>query len=98
MLRVTETEKGVIFVLRVVPRASRSEIAGIQDESLKIRITAPPVEGRANEACITLLSDFLQVPRSRIAILGGSKTKNKRVFVGGITRHHIEVRLRDHAC
>ena len=86
MLHITETETGVIFSLRVLPRSSRTGIAGIQGEALKIRITAPPLEGRANEACVTVLADLFGVPRSSVEIIGGSKTRNKRVFVEGITR------------
>ncbi|MDD5476331.1 MAG: DUF167 domain-containing protein [Syntrophales bacterium] len=90
LLQITETEKGVIFSIRVIPRSSRAGIAGIHGGSLKIRITAPPLEGRANEACISFLADLFRVPKGSVEILGGSKTKNKRVFVAGITKGIVE--------
>ena len=62
-LSVRETAAGVVFRVRVVPRASRSGIAGIQDDALKLRIMAPPVEGKANEECIRLLAEMLGVKK-----------------------------------
>ena len=64
MLRIRETENGVVLDIRVLPRSSRCELAGIQDGALKMKITAPPVEGRANEECIRFLSDLLKVRKS----------------------------------
>lgn len=90
MLDIIETTEGIIFTIRVLPRSSRSGIAGIQNGSLKIKITAPALEGRANEACITFLADLFGVSRGSVEILGGSKSRNKRVFVAGLTRAAME--------
>jgi uncharacterized protein (TIGR00251 family) len=60
-IRVSVSAGGAVFRVRVVPRASRSGIAGIQNDALKLRITAPPVEGKANEECIRLLAETLVV-------------------------------------
>lgn len=65
----------------IQPKASRDEIIGIQDERLKIRITAPPVDGKANAHLIRFLSDVLDVPRSRIALLNGDTGKRKTLRI-----------------
>lgn len=94
MLHIKETGKGISFAVRVIPRASRREVAGVRGDTLKIKLTAPPVEGKANEACVDLIADFLRVPKSSVTIIAGSKTKNKRLFVAGIGRELLESRLR----
>ncbi|MBN2397964.1 MAG: YggU family protein [Deltaproteobacteria bacterium] len=90
MIPVDETADGVVFNIRVIPRSSRCELAGIQGTALKLRITAPPVEGAANEECIRFLSKMLGVKRSQIRIVAGLRSKNKRVSVSGIHRKDIE--------
>ncbi|MEA3487619.1 MAG: DUF167 domain-containing protein [Thermodesulfobacteriota bacterium] len=90
MIPVSETEGVVVFNIRVIPRASRCELAGVQGDALKIRITAPPVEGAANKECIRLLSDMLKVKKSQIKIIAGHRSKNKRVSISGIKRKDIE--------
>lgn len=85
MLTVRETEEGVTFAIRVLPRSSKCELAGLQGDALKIRITAPPVEGRANEACIRFLASLFNVKKNRIAIEAGHKSKNKQVSIAGLT-------------
>lgn len=90
MLRIRETENGVVVDIRVLPRSSRCELAGIQDGALKMKITAPPVEGRANEECIRFLSDALKVRKSAITIIGGSKSRNKTVCIAGVKAKDIE--------
>lgn len=71
--------------MRVHPRASKSGVAGEIDGVLKVRLAAPPVEGRANEELIRLLARLFDAPRQRIAILSGQTSKNKVVSVGGIS-------------
>ncbi|MCD6487391.1 MAG: YggU family protein [Syntrophobacterales bacterium] len=90
MIPVSETENGIVFNIRVIPRASRCELAGVQGDALKIRITAPPVEGAANKECIKFLSGMLGVKKSQITIIAGHKSKNKRVSISGISRRDIE--------
>lgn len=88
-ISVRETAAGVLFRIRVVPRASRSGLAGIQGDALKLRITAPPVEGKANEECIRLLAELLDVQRARVAILSGHASRTKTVAVDGVTAKEI---------
>jgi uncharacterized protein (TIGR00251 family) len=90
MIPVGETENGVVFNIRVIPRASRCELVGVQGDALKIRITAPPVEGAANKECIRFLSDMLGVKKSQIKIIAGHRSKNKKVSISGIKRRDIE--------
>jgi uncharacterized protein (TIGR00251 family) len=84
MIPVRETDAGVVFRIRVVPRASRSGIAGVRDGALKLRITAPPLEGKANEACIRLLAERLAVKKTQVTIIAGHTSRTKTVAVAGI--------------
>jgi len=93
MIPLRETETGVIFRIRVVPRASRSGAAGIQGDTLKLRITAPPVEGKANEACIALLAELLGVKRTQVAIISGHTSRTKTVAVEGVKAKEIAARI-----
>jgi hypothetical protein len=85
MIPIRETAAGVLFKIRVVPRASRAGVAGFQQDALKLRITDPPVEGQANEGCIRLLAEALGVKRSQLAIVAGHASRSKTVAVTGIT-------------
>ena len=67
------------------PRAARSDLAGIHNGRLKIRLAAPPVDGAANEELVLFLARFLDVPRSRISLVAGGASKHKLVQVEGIT-------------
>ena len=89
MIPIRETETGVLFRIRVVPRASRCEPAGFQDDALKLRITAPPVEGKANEASIALLAELLGVKKARVAIIAGHASRTKTVAVEEVTATEI---------
>ena len=93
MIPLRETGNGVVFRIRVVPRASRSEAAGFQDDALKLRITAPPVEGKANEACIALLAELLAVKKGQVAIIAGQTAKTKTVAVEGVKAAQVATRL-----
>jgi len=90
MIPVGETTDGVVFNIRVIPRASRCELAGVQGDALKLRITASPVEGAANKECVRFLSDMLGVKKSQIEIIAGHRSKNKKVSISGINRKDIE--------
>jgi uncharacterized protein (TIGR00251 family) len=83
MLRYTETDGALTFAVRVVPRASRSEVVGEHDGALRVRIAAPPVEGAANEELCRTLARALGVPTRNVEIISGQTNKTKRVRVGG---------------
>lgn len=79
-----ESKDGILIEVRVQPRAARSELAGIQDDRLKIRLTAAPVEGEANRECVRVLSKILDIPKSDLEIVKGLKSRLKTILV----RHH----------
>ncbi len=93
MIPLRETREGVAFRIRVVPRASRSEAAGIQEGALRLRITAPPVEGKANEECIRLLAELLGVKKAQVTILAGHASRTKTVAVAGLSAGEIAARI-----
>ena len=75
-------KKGAALAIRVTPRARRNEVVGIlNDGTIRIRITAPPVEGKANEALVKYLSSVLGISQSRIEIVAGQKGRDKLVSV-----------------
>lgn len=82
-----------VVAVQVVPRASREEVAGLSGETVRIRLTAPPVENRANEALLRFLSKSLGVPRREISIVAGGLGRRKRVRVEGLTREECLRRL-----
>ncbi|HYV23644.1 MAG TPA: DUF167 domain-containing protein [Pyrinomonadaceae bacterium] len=85
MIRFTETAQGITFTVRVVPRASRSEIAGEFDGALRVRLAAPPVDGAANRELIRVLAKELKVPQNAVEIVAGSASKRKTVRVGNVS-------------
>ena len=89
MIEIAEAPGAVIFAVRVTPRARRDAIEGECQGALKVRLTAPPVDDRANEALRRLMSDILKVPISAVRILSGGKSRNKRVQVAGISRQKV---------
>lgn len=90
---IHETAAGVTFPIRVQPRASRCECSGVQDGAVRLKITAPPVEGRANEECIRLLAEALKLRKRQITILSGRKSRNKVVAVAGLSAAALRERL-----
>jgi hypothetical protein len=89
MLRCTETDGAITFAVRVVPRASRSEIAGVHDGALRVRVAAPPVEGAANEELARTLARALGVPARAVEIRSGHASKTKLVRVAGATGERL---------
>lgn len=74
-----------IIPVRITPRAQKNEISELmEDGTVKIRLTAPPIDGKANKALVDFLSDILNVRRSRIEIISGMKSRDKRVRINGI--------------
>ncbi len=89
-LEITESGTGVTFAVRVVPRAAVNEIVGEHDGALKVRITAPPVDGAANDALIKLLAKQFRVSRSDVEIVGGGTSKSKRIKISNLSRSKFE--------
>ena len=89
MLEVQEREGTVIFSVRVQPRASKDEIAGEMGGALKVRLRAPAVEDRANEALVEFLAQLLKRPTSAVRILSGERSRTKRIEISGVSRQQI---------
>ena len=92
-LTITERSGAVRFPVRVKPRSSRSKILGVRAASLEIAVTAPPVEGAANDEVCDLLAKALAVPRSAVAIVTGASSRTKRVAVSDLSVATAAARL-----
>jgi uncharacterized protein len=79
-----------IVAVRVTARARRDEIVGWRGDVLLMRVKAPPVEGRANDAVIRLLADSLGVTQSAIQIVSGESSRDKRLIIGGLTLEGVK--------
>ncbi|QEC53850.1 hypothetical protein EDD80_10818 [Anseongella ginsenosidimutans] len=77
--------EGVILFLHIQPGASTTEVAGLYGDSLKIRVHAPPVDGKANKALLDFLTKLFDVPRSRVQLLKGETGRKKSVLIRGIS-------------
>lgn len=90
---LVQVSEGVILRLKVLPRSSRNQLAGIHNGELKLKLSAPPVAGAANRNCRDYLARLLQVPTGRIEILAGANSRHKKLFIRGATRGDIVKRL-----
>lgn len=88
-----ETTDGVVFEIRVVPRASKTEIVGQTEEALKVRVSAPPVDGAANEELVRFLSKWLSVPRSAVEIISGNASRTKRIRITGVSADAVKNKI-----
>lgn len=93
MIELKESRKGPTFDIQVIPHASRAEIVCIQDGAFKIKVTAPPVDGAANEACIKLLSEELGLKKSQMEISSGTKSRRKSVMVKNISKKELDLKI-----
>lgn len=89
MLETQERDGAVVFSVRVQPRASKDEVAGEMGGALKVRLRAPAVEDRANEALVEFLAGLLKTSRSAVSILSGERGRVKRIEIRGVTRQQI---------
>ena len=79
--------------VRVIPRAGRSEIAGLRDGAVLVRLAAAPVDGAANDELIALIAKALRIPRRDITIVSGERSRSKRVRIAGLDREQILSKL-----
>jgi hypothetical protein len=93
MLEVQQRDGAAIFPVRVQPRASKDEIAGEMGGVLKVRLRAPAVEDRANEALVEFLAQLLKTPKSAVRILSGDRSRTKRIEIRGVTPQQIHALL-----
>jgi len=90
MILYTQRDDSLLFAVRVVPRASRTEIVGEHDGALRVRVAAPPVEGAANLELVRTIARAFRVPQSAVLITGGHNSKLKQLRVRGATREMLE--------
>jgi uncharacterized protein (TIGR00251 family) len=93
MFPIHDTAGGVSFAVKVHPRARKNAITGELGDAIKVSITAPPVDGKANEACTELFADLLKVPRSSVTIASGQNSPHKVIRVNGISAQELRKRL-----
>jgi len=93
MIPIHDTPAGATFAVKVQPRAKKNAIAGELGDALKLALTAPPVEGRANEACIEFFANLLDVPRSSVTIASGETSRRKGIRVAGLSADEVRARL-----
>jgi uncharacterized protein (TIGR00251 family) len=93
MIPVFESAKGVSFSVKVHPRARKNAITGTVGDALKLALTAPPVEGKANQAVIEFFSELFAIPRSSVTIASGETSRNKVIRIAGVSKAAAEQRL-----
>jgi hypothetical protein len=93
MIPIKDTTSGVAFAVKIHPRARKNAITGEAGEALKLALTAPPVEGRANQACVEFLAGLLRVPRASVTIAAGQSSRNKVIRVAGLSAAEVRARL-----
>jgi uncharacterized protein len=93
MIPFHESSAGISFAVKVQPKAKKNAITGELGDALKITLTAPPVEGRANEGCIEFFANLLKVPRSSVSIASGETSRRKVIRVRGLSAEELRKRL-----
>jgi hypothetical protein len=94
LIPIHDTPAGATFQVKVHPRARKNAVTGVLDKALKLALTAPPIEGRANEACIEFIAKLLNVPRSSVTIAAGESSRQKLIRVAGVRAAQVEEKLR----
>jgi hypothetical protein len=92
-MEIKERDGAVEITVRVAPRASRNAVEGEYNGALKVRLTAPPVDDRANDALRRLLAERLKVSVSAVRIVAGEKRRTKRVSIAGVSRAQVAALL-----
>jgi len=93
MLNIQASDEGLRIEVKVQPRSSRNQISGEQDGALKVKLTAPPVEGEANQALINFLARLLKVPRKNIVLIRGETARTKLIEIRGLSKEELQQAL-----
>jgi uncharacterized protein (TIGR00251 family) len=93
MIPIHDSAGGCTFAVKVHPRAKTNAITGEVGDALKLALTAPPVEGKANQACIDFFANLLKVPRSSVTIASGQTSRRKVIRVAGLSAEEVRQRL-----
>ncbi len=89
-LNIREERGGIIFQVKVLPRSSKNIVAGVSEGMLKIKLTAPPVEGAGNEMLVKFLSGKLDIPKTKISIIRGQSSRSKTILAEGLSAAALE--------
>jgi uncharacterized protein (TIGR00251 family) len=81
---------GIEIDVRVIPRARKTELGGVRDDALVVRLAAPPVEGAANEALVDYFAALLRLPRRAVRIVSGERGRRKRIALAGVTAEAVQ--------
>ena len=90
MIAITEHAEGCVLPVRAQPGAKRNGVQGEQNGALKVSVTAPPEDGRANAALVAVLREALGVKRSQVALLSGQTSREKKFLIRGIKKAELE--------
>ena len=90
MFWIQETSQGTLFKVVIQPRGAKNDIVGVQGDALKMKLTAPPVDGAANKMCVQFLAKVLKVPKSDVTILRGKRSRIKQIVVRSLSKERIE--------
>jgi uncharacterized protein (TIGR00251 family) len=93
MVTITDHAEGCVLAVRAQPGARRTGVAGEQNGALKVAVTAPPQDGRANEALIEALRTVLGLRRSQLELIGGATGRDKRFLIRGLSRAELEAKV-----
>jgi uncharacterized protein len=93
VIPIADTSRGAAFAVKIHARAKNDALSGEAGDALKLALRAPPVEGRANQACIEFLANLLKVPRSSVTIASGESSRRKLIRVAGISAEEVRRRL-----
>jgi uncharacterized protein len=93
VISIQESSGGATFAVKVHPRAKKNAITGELGGALKVSLTAPPIDGKANEACIDFFAKLLKVPRSSVTIASGLTSRAKVIRVDGLSAEEVRRRM-----
>jgi|SRR5580700_8296194 uncharacterized protein (TIGR00251 family) len=93
MIPIRDTGASATFEVKIHPRAKKNAITGEGGDALKVCLTAPPVDGKANQACIEFFAKLLNLPRSSVTIAAGQTSRNKMIRVAGVTAEQLRERF-----
>jgi uncharacterized protein len=93
MVSIHESPAGISFAIKIHPRAKKNAITGELGEALKVALTAPPIDGKANQACIEFFAKLLEVPRSSVTIASGQTSRRKMIRIDGLSAAEVRKRI-----
>jgi uncharacterized protein len=93
LIQLQQSSRGLRFAVRVHPRAKKNAITGELGDGLKLSLTAPPIDGKANDACIEFFAKLLKAPRSSVTIASGQASRNKVICVTGLSAEEVRKRI-----